>query len=59
MPKEMIVSIFYSKLQFSGKKLKVFVLGIDTDLERQDPAEPDFVNLLRSPGIDSQPGGPV
>ncbi len=21
--------------------------------------EPDFVNLLRSPGIDSQPGGPV
>ncbi len=23
------------------------------------PAEPVFVNLLRSPGIDSQPGGPV
>jgi hypothetical protein len=21
--------------------------------------EPEFVNLLRSPGIDSQPGGPV
>jgi hypothetical protein len=23
------------------------------------PVETDFVNLLRSPGIDSQPGGPV
>jgi hypothetical protein len=22
-------------------------------------AEPEFVNLLRSPGIDSKPGGPV
>jgi hypothetical protein len=22
-------------------------------------SEPEFVNLLRSPGIDSQPGGPV
>ncbi len=22
-------------------------------------AEPEFINLLESPGIDSQPGGPV
>jgi hypothetical protein len=26
---------------------------------RSDTAEPVFVNLERSPGIDSQPGGPV
>ncbi len=25
----------------------------------QTCSEPEFVNILRSPGIDSQPGGPV
>jgi hypothetical protein len=26
---------------------------------RTDPTEPVFVDLLRSPGIDSQPSGPI
>ncbi len=30
-----------------------------TDTDGRASTEPVFVNLLRSPGIDSQPGGPV
>ncbi len=40
-------------------RLNVYEYLYETNCIPEQCAEPEFVNLLRSPGIDSQHGGPV
>jgi hypothetical protein len=68
-----LYSCFLSKAQFkvfprqkkegSKKVLIIYLVSIACTVYRHAPAastsEPEFVNFSRSPGIDSQPGGPV
>jgi hypothetical protein len=57
-----IGSISASGFYFARERLREFLRGREKPRESNGETvhtEPVFVDLLRRPGIDSQPGGPV
>jgi hypothetical protein len=42
-----------------GTNMRALLNGQEGGIRKRHAAEPGFVNLFSSPGIDSQPGGPV